>query len=146
MILHEIFRVVSSFPCYISCYITEKRISSFGQCMLRHFLSIGSPLPQVVYTCKHGWTFRYWEIFYSIPTAGRWRNSGNRSDNRREFIGSGVVQSYRTVLNRRAATPRDTRVYAGARGAEQLPMLKSHPEALSLLLTAREYLSVWLSN
>ena len=30
MVLHEIFRVVSRFPCYISCYIAE------NQCPLRH--------------------------------------------------------------------------------------------------------------
>ena len=26
LILHEIFRVVSRFPCYISCYIAESRL------------------------------------------------------------------------------------------------------------------------
>ena len=31
MILHEIFRVVSRFPRYISCYIAESR-SPLGQC------------------------------------------------------------------------------------------------------------------
>ena len=32
MILHEIFRVVSRFPSYISCYIAESRFP-FGQCI-----------------------------------------------------------------------------------------------------------------
>ena len=31
MILHEIFRVVSQFPSYISCYIAESRFP-LGQC------------------------------------------------------------------------------------------------------------------
>ena len=33
MILHDIFRVVSGFPRYISCYIAESRLS-LGQCIL----------------------------------------------------------------------------------------------------------------
>ena len=35
MELHEIFRIVSRFPCYISCYITEKRLL-WGQCTCTH--------------------------------------------------------------------------------------------------------------
>ena len=34
MILHEIFRVVSGFPRYISCYIAENGIP-LGQCIFR---------------------------------------------------------------------------------------------------------------
>ena len=32
MILHELFRVVSRFPRYISCYIVESQLP-FGQCV-----------------------------------------------------------------------------------------------------------------
>ena len=35
--LHEIFRVVSGFPCYISCYIMESRLP------LGQFIRIYSP-------------------------------------------------------------------------------------------------------
>ena len=36
MMLHEIFRVVSRFPGYISCYNAENRLP-WGQCMRRVF-------------------------------------------------------------------------------------------------------------
>ena len=36
-ILHEIFRVVSRFPLYISCYISENQLS-LGQCMFFYYL------------------------------------------------------------------------------------------------------------
>ena len=38
MILHEIFRVVSRFPHYISCYIAESRFP-LGQCTTSYQLS-----------------------------------------------------------------------------------------------------------
>ena len=37
MILHEIFRAVSGFSLYISCYIAEYRFS-FGQCTLYNII------------------------------------------------------------------------------------------------------------
>ena len=37
VILHEIFRVVSRFPCYISCYFAENQFP-FGQCTLYNII------------------------------------------------------------------------------------------------------------
>ena len=39
MILHEIFRVVSRFPRYISCYIAERRFP-LGQCTRRDLIQV----------------------------------------------------------------------------------------------------------
>ena len=39
LILHEIFRVVSCFPRYISCYIAESRLP-LGQCTLYSVLTV----------------------------------------------------------------------------------------------------------
>ena len=51
LILHEIFRVVSRFPCYISCYIAKSRLP-LGQCIwrtkiLRLLLAIPPGLPSL---------------------------------------------------------------------------------------------------
>ena len=62
MILHEIFRVVSQFPSYISCYIAESRFP-LGQCgteayfIFEHRLGIEctrlAPTPYPLYAAVH---------------------------------------------------------------------------------------------
>ena len=59
MILHEIFRVVSRFPRYISCFIAEIRFS-LGEYSTRcKFIPLSSPLD------NHQWSL--YQLFCPMP-------------------------------------------------------------------------------
>ena len=64
MILHEIFRLVSRFPRYISCYIAERRLS-LGQCG-----PVSTILPSVFPSCYAFLvpSLQYWCEFFITDT------------------------------------------------------------------------------